>query len=279
MSSLASEATTPRPSVPSESPDPSSGPRPLRGVRAWLVVALVGAVAVACEPSDSNEVKYEGTEDGGGDGSGGDGGTDDGSGSATDGGDDGTTDPPDPESECDDGTDNDEDGLVDCEDPDCAEVTPCWWPEAIAHEGAFDFDGRTVECDFGIGSIDVDVDDCVTAYSATLTPVTDPSLECPTCDRTFYSTLSYSVNTCEDVLEGGSYPADAYFGFIFTSETEWRLVGKDDAGNWEAGVDLIVEGDAFTFSTTEALNIDSGECRNDPLYVGDLTVSWSFQAE
>ena len=68
-----------------------------------------------------------------------------------------------------------------------------------------------------------------------MTEVTDPALQCPTCDRTYFGTLSYTTNTCADVI-GGEYPAEAYIGFVFTSPTEWSLYGEDDTGGWETGV-------------------------------------------
>lgn len=246
-----------------------------------LFMACVAGAFMACETSSGSGDSAGGKTDGGGDGSasgGGDGGSGDGSSDGT--GDDGTTGPAEPEVDCEDGVDNDGDGAADCEDEDCAGYLPCTWPESMAHEGAYDFDAQNnVECVIRGFPVAVDVADCITRYTAELTPVTDPAQACPTCDRTFYGTLSYSENTCATVLPALQLPTDAYFGFIFTSATEWQLVGKSPSGNWDAAVDLTVTGDQFEFATTEQINISDDRCSNSPLYVGDLTVSWSFRAE
>jgi hypothetical protein len=245
---------------------------------------LVALVLSACTPvDDSTEVKDD-TEDGStgesgtdgssdGDGSGGDGSD----GGAGDGGESGDA-PPDPEADCQDGVDNDEDGLMDCEDDDCADVAPCWWPSSMRHDGVFDFDGFEVTCETWIGDFDETVPDCQTTYTSTLTEVTDPALQCPTCDRTFYGALSYTADTCGD-LTGGDNPTEAYFGFVFTSPTEWTLYGDDGSGGWEAGVPLTVSGADYSFAHTEPLYYDSGECDNDPLHIGNLTITWAFTQE
>ena len=243
-----------------------------------LVLSALVALA-ACTPVEESTAvkKTDGTDDGtdgvdGGDGSDGSDGAD-----GTDGGDgsDGEEPPP-PESDCTDGLDNDEDGLADCDDSDCAEVAPCWWPTSLTHDGAFDFDGFEVTCETWFGDFDEQVDDCTTRYTATLTEVTDPAAQCATCDRTFYGALTYTDNSCADILDGGDYPIEAYFGFVFHSPTAWTLYGDDGSGGWESGVDLVVSGTTHSFSHTESIMVDTGECDNDPLYAGDLTITWSF---
>ncbi len=237
-----------------------------------LVLVLLAATWGCQTATTDGEKSTTGTSDGGGNGGGGADG-----GSGGDGTGDGGSLPP--ESECTDGVDNDEDGDIDCDDADCAGVAPCWWPTSIQHDGSFAFDGLRVVCETFWGDFDEDVADCATQYSSTLLPVDDPSLQCPTCDRTFFGALSYSVNSCESVLEGGSYPSEAYFGFVFVSESQWTLYGKNDSGAWEStGVNLNVNGDQYVFTVTEPISVDTGNCDNDPLHVGDLTVTWTFQS-
>ena len=254
------------------------------GSRLMLVAFLAGGLA-ACTPSTSGEDSATDKSDGGTGGGGGGGGSGSGSGDGGDGdagsgsGDD-TTDPPEPETVCDDGVDNDSDGATDCEDSDCAEATWCQWPASMAHEGAYDFDAQNnVECIIRGFPVDIDVSDCITRYTAELTPVTDAAEACPTCDRTYYGTLTYSENTCAAALPALELPTDAYFGFIFTTDTEWQLVGKGPSGDWDAAVELTVSGDGFEFATTETINISDDRCSNSPLYVGDLTVTWAFSVD
>ncbi len=217
----------------------------------------------------------DGTGEAGGGTDGGDGGTDDGGGSGADdggdGGDGGTTLPP--EADCEDGVDNDEDGLVDCDDADCDAIAPCWWPASMAHEGAFDFAGNRVTCETWFGDFDETVDDCATRYDASLAAL--PAGEgCPVCDRSYSGALHYATNTCADVV-GGSYPSSAVIGFVFHSPTSWEVYGQADDGSWTS-TPLVHSGGRFSFVTAEPLWVDTGDCDNDPLNAGTLTVTWTF---
>lgn len=245
-----------------------------------LVVFKKGNARGAQDTADGGDGGGAGT-DGGSGGSGGDGGADgdedggadgagtDGGDGAGDGGDDGGLPP---ESDCDDGVDNDEDGAPDCSDDDCADVAPCWWPDAMQHEGSFVFRGNRVTCETWLGDFDEQVDNCETRYTSTLTPVASGG--CPTCDRTYAGTLSYSTNTCASVV-GGTYPATAEIGFVFLSPTSWEVYGADESGGW-TGTGLIYSGGRFGFETAEPLYVDTGDCDNDPLNAGTLTVTWQF---
>ena len=124
---------------------------------------------------------------------------------------------PDTETDCDDGVDEDADGATDCADDDCAEVAPCFWPDAIDHAGDFDFDGWEIECDVGF-PIDVDVDDCQTAYTSLMTESTG----CDVCDRTYAGTFAYSVDSCAELI-GEDSPSSGSFGFVFHSPTQWEI--------------------------------------------------------
>lgn len=234
---------------------------------ARLVLSLcVLSIPAACDSVELDEVsKDTGSSATTSDGGSGDGGSGDG----------GTTEEPDPETECDDGLDNDEDGATDCDDTDCAEFEPCTWPTSMAHTGIWDFAANAdAECETFIGNFDIDINSCLVDYSATLTEVTDSANQCPTCDRTFYGTFTYNTDTCSGAL-GFTPPTDAYFGFIFDSDSEWRLVGRSDTGEWEAEVAVPVAGGQGTFSTTEAINVEDDRCDNT-IFAGDLTISWTF---
>jgi hypothetical protein len=216
---------------------------------------------------DGSDGSGAGSDDGGSD----DGGSDDG-GSDDGGSDDGTELPP--EAECGDGLDNDEDGSTDCADPDCAEVAPCWWPETVVHDGSFDFLGNRVTCETWIGDFDENVDDCTTRYSSTLTAMAEGT-GCPVCDRTYSGTLSYSTNSCASVI-GGDYPSSAEIGLVFHSPTSWEIYGEADDGSWTSTT-LSYSGGTHSFTTAEPIWVDTGDCDNDPLDVGTLTVTWSFR--
>jgi hypothetical protein len=186
---------------------------------------------------------------------------------------------PDPESDCFDGVDNDEDGKIDCEDSDCVAAEPeCSWPDGIDHRSVFDFTGRTVTCETWIGDFDEDVPNCQTAFNSGLTHVTDGPL-CGDCDRTYYGSFDYTTNTCGEIFGGDPLPTEGRFGFVFVDDNVWELWGMDEStGAWSKAVDLKKGGDGrYTFvAPKDAVEYDSGECDNDPLYVGDLVVEISF---
>jgi hypothetical protein len=235
-------------------------------MRPLLLASTLALLTLGCTPSDPASGKDDtgGADGGDGGGGGGDGGGGDGGGD------------PEPETSCDDGVDDDLDGATDCDDSDCAEVAPCWWPATLQHQGAFDFDGYTVTCETFFGDFDEDVPDCSTRYEATLVEVTDPAEACPTCDRTYYGTLTYTTDSCGDILGSGDYPTEAYFGFVFHDADRWTLYGEDDAGSWATGVDLTVSGGSYSFTHLEPIYVDTGECDNDPLLAGELAVTWAF---
>ena len=192
----------------------------------------------------------------------------------------GDSDEPDPETECFDGEDNDGDGKTDCEDSDCLSAyEECSWPDVIDHRSVFDFQGRKVTCETFWGDFDEDVPDCQTAFNSALGHTTDGP-QCQECDRTYFGTFEYTADSCGDLYgDGSALPTEGRFGFIFVDENVWELWGIDDAtGQWEKAVDLKKGSDGrYTYTAPkETVEYDSGECDNDPLYVGDLIVEISF---
>ena len=174
---------------------------------------------------------------------------------------------PQPESICDDGVDNDEDGLFDCDDSDCVATNYCQWPFTIQHTFVSDFKGRTIECKWNGIKVDVDVEDCRTAFTSTLTHATDD--ECPQCNRTFHGAFSYSEDSCPNPE---TRPAEGWFGFVFPGN-KWVLFTKDEAGAWQEAVDLAKDDQGgYSFQSTTPVNLDNEECDNGSQYVGDLTV-------
>jgi hypothetical protein len=177
---------------------------------------------------------------------------------------------------CDDGVDNDADGDVDCDDSECVDFAPCTWPERLGHELDVLMDGREVTCEIGWFEEDVQVPDCRTHYKTQLDELTGDTA-CADCDRTFTGTFNYTVDSCTEQFEGDPPPTTGDFGLKFVSDSTWELWGRNDSGVWEKGVDLNFDGEWYVFTSTDPLNFDSGECDNDPLYVGDLTTTLMFK--
>ncbi|MED5373238.1 MAG: hypothetical protein VX899_19625 [Myxococcota bacterium] len=175
---------------------------------------------------------------------------------------------------CDDGVDNDADGLVDCDDDECADVAPCWWPETIQHNGDFVFKGRTVTCETWLGDFDEKVDDCTEAYTTVLSQTTGEP--CPTCDQTYDGTFNWTSTACNDAFGDGAPTASGRFGFKFVSQDKWVLFAQDDGGTWSEAATMNRQGGNFQINSTDRVDIETGDCDNDPLYVGDLTTTLTF---
>ncbi len=141
--------------------------------------------------------------------------------------DDDDTTAPDPETDCEDGVDNDEDGLTDCDDTDCDAVTHCTWPNQMDHHSSFAF-----ESDIGL------VDDCETIYTSSLTEAVE--LEpCQVCDRTYEGPFTYTVNTCEEILDflGMDIPDHGGYGVVFLSDQQREIYSRDEELQWySAGI-------------------------------------------
>jgi hypothetical protein len=183
---------------------------------------------------------------------------------------------PDNETDCDDGIDEDEDQLTDCDDPDCAEVAPCWWPDAVDHTGTFAFDGYEIECIYLGFPVPYEVDDCDTAYTSPLTQ--DLTVEdCLACDRTFEGAFTYSTDTCADLI-GSDSPLSGAFGFVFTSETEWEFWGINaDSGEWEsAGVATDDGSGNFVYQTEGVITDNPPDCDNGDQDLGNLVITLGF---
>ena len=184
---------------------------------------------------------------------------------------------PDTETSCDDGLDEDEDGLMDCEDPDCADVAPCNWPEALDHVGTVFFDGWEIECVFGV-PFDYQVDDCATDYTSPLGTTLTVD-RCEACDRTFEGPFTYSVDTCTELLPDASDPPDSgAFGMVFTSATEWEVFSiNGETGLWESvGIATDDGSGTFVYQTEAVISGDPEECNNGEQDLGNLVVTLSF---
>ncbi len=186
---------------------------------------------------------------------------------------------PDTETDCSDGVDEDEDGLTDCADDDCADVAPCWWPDAVDHSGDFLFDGATIECEVASFPIDIDIDDCQTAYTSSLATETGA---CPVCDLTFAGDFSYSVDSCAELLDSAS-PTSGAFGFVFLSATEWEVYALDEStGEW-ASVGVAEDDGAGNklITASEAIIDNPDECdwpKDQTLGNLTITLTWADAA-
>lgn len=225
----------------------------------WLMpLALLGSLA-ACGDKDDDSGSSSSTTDSG----------------STD-----TTDVPDPETACDDGVDNDSDGATDCDDSDCADAFECSYPDAIAHTTVVEFDGYQVECDLGIwGTHDEQIDDCVTRFTVPLTEATTGDL-CPACDRTYSGPITYEQDSCLALI-GGDRPTEGWFGFVFIDENTRELWSRDEiGGGWVKGVTLSRKGGEWRLvesgEVAEDVETDFGDCENNPLTLGLLTVTMTF---
>ncbi len=186
---------------------------------------------------------------------------------------------PQPESDCEDGIDNDEDGSIDCIDSDCAEVFHCTWPDAISHETEVVFDGYDVECDLGwLGTYDKQINDCTTFFTAPLVRTEQGEL-CEACDGTFAGPITYVYDDCDDLTGDGTRPTEGRFGFRFLSETERELWSQDDSGVWQLGFTMTLQGESWSFTDSGEVQVDTGDCENSPLTVGNLTVTMTFVDE
>lgn len=244
-------------------------PQHLAGLR-WLP-ALTALLLVACDGDlyDGGDKNPPGPQDEGSDsGSASDGGTDGGS-------DDGTSGPT-TEQDCENGADEDGDGDIDCADADCADAWNCNLPDAMQYRGLIDFRGNTIECEaFGI-EFDYDVDDCQTDASGRLTRIQD-ARACTECDRTYYGSLSYAVDSCSDMLETDPVP-DALFGFVFLSETERELYSQDPTdGTWYFIETITRTKGEWRISGSDAVWADPDDCDNGDQNLGTLTITTSFK--
>ncbi|MCB9777560.1 MAG: hypothetical protein H6742_03265 [Alphaproteobacteria bacterium] len=234
---------------------------PRSGLLVLAAALLAGCTGDTYGGKDKNP---PGPQDNGADDSGGDGGSDDGGGGPT------------TEQDCDDGLDEDSDGSADCLDADCASAWNCNLPEGIEYRGQIDFRGNTIECEaFGI-EFDVDVDDCQTDASSNLRWIQD-ARACPECDRTYFGTLSYAVDSCSEMLE--TTPAtEALFAFVFLSETERELYSQDPtSGTWYY-LDTMTRAEGrWTLSGSDSVIADPDDCDNGDQNLGTLTITTSFR--
>ncbi len=164
--------------------------------------------------------------------------------------------------------------VVDCADPLCADVFECTWPTAMTQTSNFTFTGATVQCPVGPIDVSVDVPDCVTAMTAAMTERTTGSL-CDVCDKTFEGSITYSQDTCSDLLEQ-SAPSTGEWGFVFTSPTERTLYLSDGSGNWAASGDQTGADGTYGSSVSEEVNQVPPSCGLDVQYLGDVHVTVEF---
>ncbi|NOY26776.1 MAG: hypothetical protein GXP62_12965 [Oligoflexia bacterium] len=182
------------------------------------------------------------------------------------------------ELDCSDGTDDDGDGQADCDDSDCSEDYWCNLPDQINFRSQFHFTGNTIQCDlFGIG-IDVDVDNCDTVASTSLTQIRQGSV-CPDCDRTYQGDLTYTQDTCSALLDA-PFPADALYGFVFLDEFNRDLWAQDETGTWVQFKRLTsANGHQWEIVGSEEIWGDPTDCNNGKQNLGtlDLLLTWTDQ--
>lgn len=165
--------------------------------------------------------------------------------------------------------------VLDCADPACAEAFECTWPTSLEHESDFTFTGATIQCPVGPVTLPVDVPDCAIALSAALTERLSGDL-CPACDRTFEGPITYSQDTCSEVL-GQTPPSSGAWGLVFVSPDERELWLPDGAGGWALSSTLTRQADgAYTSSASESITQVPPSCGSAAQHVGDVVVTARF---
>ncbi len=164
--------------------------------------------------------------------------------------------------------------VIDCDDPACADEGECVFSSAMSQDTSFVLIGREIECSTVFGPFPYDVPNCATRFSVNMTERTTGDL-CTACDITYEGTLTYSEDTCSELI-GTSAPTSSQWGFVHVSSTE-RELWTNDTGSWVLSETLTGANGVFTFDTTEAVNQDPPDCDNGVQYVGDITVSIAFE--
>lgn len=184
-------------------------------------------------------------------------------------------DAPDPETDCEDGKDNDTDGAADCEDEDCSDAFSCSYPESISHTTRISFEGYEVACETWLGTFEEQVDDCRTEFTIPLVVATEGKL-CSQCDLTFTGAITYTEDNCDELTGDSTRPTEGWFGFVFIDESTRELWSQDESGAWAKAVTMKNTGGKWEFSESGEVAEDIDGCDNNPLTLGNLTVTMTF---
>jgi len=163
--------------------------------------------------------------------------------------------------------------VIDCADPACATAFECTWPTSLTHSSSLIFTGTSITCSVGGFPLPVDVPDCATELSATLTERTTGDL-CASCDKTYEGAITYAADTCSELLNQAA-PTSGAWGFIFNSETQRTLYLSTAAGWVDSGTFDLLDG-VWTSVTSDSVTQVPPSCGSDAQYVGDITVTALF---
>ena len=100
---------------------------------------------------------------------------------------------------------------------------------------------------------------------------------CPDCDRTYRGALTYSTDTCSELL-GESLPVDAIYGFVFLDEYNRELWAPDTTtGKWYFIERLTSDnGRQWLINGSDAIIMDPEDCDNGNQNLGTLTITLTW---